>query len=50
MTTNSKEWIQYLIASIMVLSGIALAYFSFLSNAEINNMFRKIDKKIDEIK
>lgn len=86
MTTNSKEWIQYLIAAIMVLSGIGLAYFSFFikgdvtdgvlwyvgqaiafaggifgvsiyfktklgeTNTEINNMFKKIDKKIDEIK
>lgn len=37
MTANSKEWIQYLIASIMVLSGIVLAFFSFFINGDVTD-------------
>lgn len=37
MTSNSKEWIQYLIASIMVLSGIVLAFFSFFINGDVTD-------------
>lgn len=37
MTSNSKEWIQYLVASIMVLSGIVLAFFSFFINGDVTD-------------
>lgn len=37
MTANSKEWIQYLVASTMVLSGIVLAFFSFFINGDVTD-------------
>lgn len=37
MTSNSKEWIQYLVALIMVLSGIVLAFFSFFINGDVTD-------------
>ena len=30
MTTNSKEWIQYGTASLMILSGVVLTFISFI--------------------
>lgn len=37
MTSNSKEWIQYLVASVMVLSGIILAFLSFFIKGDITD-------------
>lgn len=37
MASNSKEWIQYLVASTMVLSGIVLAFFSFFINGDVTD-------------
>ena len=35
MKTNSKEWIQYMAASGMVVSGIVLAFLSFFLNGDV---------------
>lgn len=35
MTTNTKEWIQYSTASIMILSGVVLTFFSFFLNGDV---------------
>ena len=35
MTTNSKEWIQYLTASLMILSGVVLTFISFFVNGDV---------------
>lgn len=35
MTTNSKEWIQYLTASLMIVSGVVLTFISFFINGDV---------------
>ena len=35
MTTNSKEWIQYGTASLMILSGVVLTFISFFVNGDV---------------
>ena len=35
MTTNSKEWIQYLTASLMIVSGVVLTFISFFVNGDV---------------
>lgn len=35
MTTNSKEWIQYVTASLMILSGVVLTFISFFINGDV---------------
>lgn len=35
MTTNSKEWIQYSTASLMVVSGVVLTFISFFMNGDV---------------
>lgn len=35
MTTNSKEWIQYSTASLMILSGVVLTFISFFVNGDV---------------
>ncbi len=37
MKTNSKEWIQYSIASLMVLSGVVLTFISFFTNGDVTD-------------
>lgn len=37
MTTNSKEWIQYMTATAMVLSGIVLTFLSFFINGDVTD-------------
>jgi len=35
MTTNSKEWIQYSTASLMIVSGVVLTFISFFVNGDV---------------
>lgn len=35
MTTNSKEWIQYGTATLMILSGVVLTFISFFVNGDV---------------
>ena len=35
MTTNSKEWIQYSTASLMIVSGVVLTFISFFINGDV---------------
>ena len=35
MTTNSKEWIQYMMATLMVVSGILLSIISFFTHGDV---------------
>ena len=35
MTTNSKEWIQYSTASLMIVSGVVLTFISFFVNRDV---------------
>lgn len=37
MTTNSKEWIQYGTASLMILSGVVLTFISFFVNGDVTD-------------
>lgn len=37
MTTNSKEWIQYLTASLMIVSGVVLTFISFFVNGDVTD-------------
>lgn len=37
MTTNSKEWIQYSTATLMIVSGIVLSFISFFINGDITD-------------
>ena len=37
MTTNSKEWIQYGTASLMILSGVVLTFFSFFLYGDVKD-------------
>jgi hypothetical protein len=37
MTSNSKEWVQYLTASAMVFSGIILAFCSFFTTGDVKD-------------
>jgi len=37
MTTNSKEWIQYSTATLMIVSGIVLSFISFFVNGDITD-------------
>ena len=34
MTTNSKEWIQYCTAALMVVSGVVLSFISFFTKGD----------------
>lgn len=38
MTTNSKEWIQYSTASLMIVSGVVLTFISFFVNGKKGKM------------
>ena len=35
MTSNSKEWIQYATATLMVVSGVTLTFISFFINGDV---------------
>ena len=35
MTTNSKEWIQYSMATLMVVSGVILSFISFYTKDDV---------------
>ena len=35
MTANSKEWVQYGTATIMVISGVILSFISFFVNGDV---------------
>ena len=35
MTTNSKEWIQYSTATLMIVSGVVLTFISFFVNGDV---------------
>lgn len=37
MTTNSKEWIQYSTASLMIVSGVVLTFISFFVNGDVTD-------------
>jgi len=37
MTTNSKEWIQYSSAAIMVISGVVLSFISFFTKGDVTD-------------
>ena len=37
MTTNSKEWIQYSTASLMIISGVVLTFISFFVNGDVTD-------------
>lgn len=37
MTTNSKEWIQYGTASLMILSGVVLTFLSFFLYGDVKD-------------
>ena len=37
MTTNSKEWIQYMSATLMVVSGVVLSFFSFFTKGDVTD-------------
>ena len=37
MSTNSKEWIQYTTATIMVVSGVALSFISFFTKGDVTD-------------
>ena len=35
MTTNTKEWIQYMTATVMIVSGIVMSFISFFMNGDV---------------
>jgi hypothetical protein len=37
MTTNSKEWIQYMSATLMVVSGVVLSFISFFTKGDVTD-------------
>ena len=37
MTTNSKEWIQYCTAALMVVSGVVLSFISFFTKGDVTD-------------
>jgi len=37
MTTNSKEWIQYSTAALMVVSGVVLSFISFFTKGDVTD-------------
>ena len=37
MTTNSKEWIQYYTAALMVVSGVVLSFISFFTKGDVTD-------------
>lgn len=37
MTANSKEWIQYSTAALMVVSGVTLTFISFFTNGDVSD-------------
>lgn len=37
MTTNSKEWIQYMTATLMVVSGVVLSFISFFTKGDVTD-------------
>ena len=37
MTTNSKEWIQYMTATVMVVSGVVLSFISFFTKGNVTD-------------
>jgi len=37
MTTNSKEWIQYTTAALMVVSGVVLSFISFFTKGDVTD-------------
>ena len=37
MTTNSKEWIQYTTATLMVVSGVVLSFISFFTKGDVTD-------------
>ncbi len=37
MTTNSKEWLQYMTAVLMVVSGVVLTFISFFTKDEVTD-------------
>jgi len=41
MTTNSKEWIQYLTASLMIVSGVVLTFISFFADGKKKERWRE---------
>ena len=37
MTANSKEWIQYMTATLMVVSGVVLSFISFFTKGDVTD-------------
>lgn len=37
MTVNSKEWIQYSMAALMVVSGVVLSFISFFTKGDVTD-------------
>lgn len=37
MTANSKEWIQYSTAALMVISGVVLSFISFFTKGDVTD-------------
>lgn len=37
MTANSKEWIQYATAALMVVSGVVLSFISFFTKGDVTD-------------
>ena len=37
MTANSKEWIQYCTAALMVVSGVVLSFISFFTKGDVTD-------------
>ena len=37
MTTNTKEWIQYSTAALMVVSGVVLSFISFFTKGDVTD-------------
>ena len=37
MTANSKEWIQYSTAALMVVSGVVLSFISFFTKGDVTD-------------
>lgn len=37
MTANSKEWIQYTTATLMVVSGVVLSFISFFTKGDVTD-------------
>lgn len=37
MSTNSKEWIQYMTATLMVVSGVVLSFISFFTKGDVTD-------------